>query len=291
MTARDRYVVALRMTNKARNSFEEAVKDTTLLASLLLDLSEKITNSKARNAKAWKSHVDGALALVTLRGLSRYQDPAALRVLVRLSTNYLISCVASSSPVPAELIALRPYVGHYLGTQDPKWQLSSLMVIYANLLSDVRIAIIIESECIARCQKLDLYLRSLDLDIPPAWQSSPNFRNDWSKRAFGLHFDSYADRNVIQARNVLRSVRILLNEPLIGLHFAIALHEKTTSSMNVAYDNIGMLAGEICASVPQYLDCNGPAQRKLTAADTSKTCHHPHTPNHILDCYTHIFSL
>ena len=105
-TARERYILALRMTNKAVKSPKEAAKDTTLLASLLLDLFEKITNSEPRNKNLWRSHVDGALALVNLRGLERFQDPVEFQVLERLSTNYLVSCVASGSSVPNELITI-----------------------------------------------------------------------------------------------------------------------------------------------------------------------------------------
>ncbi|KAJ8104375.1 hypothetical protein POJ06DRAFT_18644 [Lipomyces tetrasporus] len=48
-TARERYVSALRMMNKALRSPEVAITDATLLASLLLDLFEKITNCEPRN--------------------------------------------------------------------------------------------------------------------------------------------------------------------------------------------------------------------------------------------------
>src|SRR5208282_6858396 len=121
---------------------------------LLLDLFEKITDSEPRNSKSWRIHIDGSLALVNLRGLKRFQDPDELRVLVRLSTNYLISCVASASPVPDELIAIRTYAGTHLNVQDPKWRLSDLMVLYANLLSDIRRGILSDNECIER--RMDL---------------------------------------------------------------------------------------------------------------------------------------
>jgi hypothetical protein len=160
------------MNNKALKFPEEAEKETTLLASLLLDLFEKITDSKPRNNKHWKSHVDGALALVSLRGLERFQNPVEFRVLVRLSTNYLISCVASATQVPDELIAIRTDVGKYLDVQDPKWRLSDLMVLYAGLLSDNRRGILSVYECTVRCTNLDLRLKALDVDMPLSWQHS-----------------------------------------------------------------------------------------------------------------------
>jgi hypothetical protein len=294
-TARQRYISALRLINKALNSSKEAAKDTTLLASLLLDLFEKITDSEPRNSKSWRIHIDGSLALVNLRGLERFQGPDELRVLVRLSTNYLISCVASASPVPDELIAIRTYAGKHLNVQDPKWRLSDLMVLYANLLSDIRRGILSDNECIERRMDLDLRMRALDLDMPPSWQCSTTFLDAKSERAFELHFDSYAHRNVSQARNVLRLVRILLNEALIELYPASTTQEKNLASIQMAHHNIETLVADICASVPQYVDCDGAAREKLQALEmlevSGRGPGHPHNPNHLLDCYTLIFPL
>jgi hypothetical protein len=91
MTATEKYVLALRMTNRALQSPEFATKDTTLLSALLLDLFEKITNTSSRHTKSWVGHVNGALALVKLRGLENFQDPSSLRIMERLSNNLLIS--------------------------------------------------------------------------------------------------------------------------------------------------------------------------------------------------------
>lgn len=44
--------MALRMVNKTLKSSQEAIKDTTLMASLLLDLFEKIADSEPRNNKS-----------------------------------------------------------------------------------------------------------------------------------------------------------------------------------------------------------------------------------------------
>lgn len=51
-TARETYIMALRMANKTLKSSQEAIKDPTLMASLLLDLFEKIADSEPRNNKS-----------------------------------------------------------------------------------------------------------------------------------------------------------------------------------------------------------------------------------------------
>ena len=296
-SARERYIQALRLTNKALKSPKEALKYTTLLASLLLDLFEKITDCEPQKSKSWRSHIDGALALVNLRGLQRFQDPSEFRVLVRLSTNHLISCVVSGSPVPKELIAIRVYAGKYVDVQDPKWRLSDLMVVYANIRSDRQKGTLHHDECIRMSMKLDKKLQSLDLGMPPSWNYSTTYLDEKSERTFHLHFDSYPDRNVTQARNVLRLVRILLNESLIKLYLALTTGERNLLLIKMAHENIERLAGEICASVPQYVDCGGPARVRLPSPEQlivpdrdHNGTSHPHTPNHQLDCKSNSWS-
>ena len=65
--SREKYLSALTLLNKALKSSKSATSDSTLLAVLLLDLFEKITNSNPRSISSWMSHINGALALVELR--------------------------------------------------------------------------------------------------------------------------------------------------------------------------------------------------------------------------------
>ena len=305
-TARERYISALRMINKILKSLKEATKDTTLLAALLLDLFEKITDSEPRNNKSWTSHVNGALALVRLRGLEQFQDPSEFRVLVRLNNHYIISCVASGSLVPDELIAIRAYVEKHLKVQDHTLQLSDLMVHYAKLRSEFRRGILSNDEYIRVFMELDVKLQAQDLDMPLSWQYSTTLLDHKSDRTFDLHFDSYPDRNKCQARNVLRVVRILLNESLIKHYLASPKGDKYLALIRVARDNIETLAGEICACVPQYVDCDGAARQRLPTSEKSEPpdqtpdyildpgpggAGHSHTPYHQADCYTLIFPL
>jgi hypothetical protein len=103
--ARKRYIAALRMTSKYLKSPKQAAKDTTLMVSLLLDLFEKIVDSE--KDKSWSSHTDGAIALVTSRGIEKFQHPSELRMLIRLSHHHIIGCIASGS------VGIRGHMGAY----------------------------------------------------------------------------------------------------------------------------------------------------------------------------------
>ena len=142
--------------------------------------------------------------------------------------------------------------------------------------------------------------------MPLSWQYSTTLLDHKSDWTFDLHFDSYPNRNICQARNILRVARILLNESLIEHYLASPTGDKYLASIRVARHNIETLAGEICACVPQYVDCDGAARQRLLTSEESELpdqtpdyilgrgprgAGHPHTPHHQADCYSLIFPL
>lgn len=292
-TARRKYVSALRMTNRSLKSPKEARTDTILMTSLLLDLFEKITDSEPRSNQSWTSHVDGAISLVNFRGLDQFQQPCEFGMLVRLSTHYIVGCVASGSPVPDVLNLIQAYIGNRRSTQDPMLRLSNLMIRYANLCSESRRGVLSNDEHIELAKELDGDMQSLDSDLPPSWQYTRTFLDHSSDGVLDLYFDAYANPRVCQARNILRVIRTLLNESLIETYLASPTNDEYLSLLELAHDNIEILAGEICACVPQYVDCENAARHRLPTSDQAlhRGPGHAHTPTHKLDCYTLIFPL
>jgi hypothetical protein len=304
--ARERYISALSKINKALKSRTEATQSTALLTSLLFDLFEKITYIAPQNARSWTSHINGGLALVSLRGYEQFQNPLDFSVLVRLSGHFLISCVASASPIPDELIAIRAYLTKHLRPQDPMWRLSDLLILYGDLRSGIQRGIFSEVDRIGLTVALDEKLQALDLSMPPSWQYSTTILDHKSDRTFDFHFDSYPSLRVSQVRNQLRIIRVLLNESLLQYYIASSTAEKSTLKIRVVHDSIKTLVHEICASVPDYLDCEGAARHRLPTSEKAGPLDddpdpfldrsqgesgHPHTPRHHATCYALIFPL
>lgn len=308
--AKEKYVSALSLTTKALRSPEIARKDSALLTSLLLDLFEKIMNEELRsgNSNAWTNHVNGALTLVKLRGLGGFQGDMALRVLIRLSINLLICCVASGSPVPNDLTNLWSYAGSQLKTKaDPKWNLTSLMMVYANLRNEILENKISVEKYIALSVELDARLSALTVDMPPLWQYKTIIVNSKSERILDYHYDSYTDRHVTQTWNVIRLVRILLNESILDYSSQSTgglLARSHESFLVSVYSNIERMSHEICASVPQYSDCACTARKKYVVGDSvnvmtlensrhssARAVIHTHSISHQADIYTVMFPL
>jgi hypothetical protein len=180
------------------------------------------------------------------------------------------------------------------------------MVEYSKLSSEIRLGILSNDEIIRAAKALDKKFQAHEFDMPPSWQYSTILLDRKVDRVFGLHYDTYPGRSVSQPRNGLRYLRILINECLIEHSLAPLTSDKYRALIQEAQDNIEALADDICASVPQYVDCDGPGRRWLSTSEESKcpdqsldhgTDHHPlgaghpHTPDHQLFCYTLIFPL
>ena len=298
IAARQHYMKALRMTNKALKCSTEATKDTTLAASLLLDLFEKITDSQPWDNKAWTSHMNGALALVRVRGLEKFQEPSGLRILQRMSSNFITSYIASWLPVPDEITAIRDYVGQYSDTPGPMQRYSDLIIRYASLRSNIRRGVLREDEYIEAFKELDTGLQGVECDMPVSWQYTIMPLKNTSDRIFGFYYDSYPHRNICLAWNILRAVRFLLNETLARHYLALPTDENSSAVVRSALQNIKTLTKKICASVPQYIDCDGVARSRLPTSEKpeslgcgSHKTGHLHTPNHQADCYTLLLPL
>ncbi|KAG4433990.1 hypothetical protein IFR05_010539 [Cadophora sp. M221] len=294
-SAREKYGSALRMTTGALESSENAAKYTTILSTLLLDMFEKITNVKQRHSDSWMSHVSGALALVNLQGLDHYQGSDVLRVLGRLSTNLLISCIGGERPIPDQLVALREYVATKTNASDSKSKLKELMIDYGILRTEIRKGCLSDLECMDKTLELDAKLQALSVNMPHRWRYKTATSEGNSQRIFRHRVDTYGGRHITQTWNVLRLVRLTLNASVTK--YCLTLQDPTNSfqpSIDVASENINLLVHEICASVPQYLDCFGAGKSDVPEMKVNGCLGgtgHSHSPSQTLNCYTTIFPM
>ena len=270
--ARAKYIHALPLLNNALKSPKAATSDSTLLAVLLLDLFEKITNNVPRSTSSWMSHVNGALALVKMRNPDQIQNYTALRLSVRLTTSLLISCVAANAPVPPELAKLREDLAPFLTADDPKWQVSGLVVKYANLQGAIQDGYLCASDILTRTVELDGEFISLTRNLPASWLYNTTYLFEPSQRVYEEHFDTYSDHFVTQTWNVLRVMRVLLNN-------IIRTYSPSRNSGMVT-STIDSIAKDICASVPQY---TGSKDYTPSGTDSSTA--------QMLRCYALLFPL
>ncbi|KAI9683493.1 MAG: hypothetical protein M1822_006033 [Bathelium mastoideum] len=284
LIARQKYPAALRSLNKALRSPETVKSDSTLLAVLLLDLFEKITNKDAGFSESWMSHIIGALALVKLRGSESLTSYIGTRLSVKLVTNLIISCVSASLEPPLELVKIRSDLESIVTTDGPKWRVTCLMIQYAGLRAAILRNALSDADVISEATRLDYEYEVLAQSMPPAWQYDRICLEGPSEKVLEQHFDVYPDHYICQVWNVLRLTRIMLNDLIRKYHDRVMSGNPKGYSYNhkadVATITIDAISLDICASVPQF------TQAQLAESSDSLTPALQHAR-----CYTVLFPL
>jgi hypothetical protein len=255
--ARHGYLQALSLLHETIARPALAVKDSTLLAVLLLDLFEKITNREARCSEAWMSHVNGALALVRLRDHDHLKTAAGVRLSVRLATNLIASCIAADEPIPNDLCKLHGDVEPFLQKDDPKWRLLSRVIQFANLKASISKNEVDDAITATRAMCIDRELVSILQELPRPWYHETIQLQQPSDRVLGQQYHTYSNHFVTQTLNILRCLRILLHALIkksvleqikLGVDVSSIHHYREAMASNV----IDCTARDICASLPQY---------------------------------------
>ena len=304
--ARLQYVDALKFTGKALQSPELATKESTMLSMMLLDLYEKITTREPQYDGAWAAHIKGALSLVQLRGDEQYRNPDGLRMLVRLSTNILISCVVSDRPVPEEVFALRSAAtSPSAETADPKWRESELMVKYARLNSQVKHNLLSDDEIVWAATDLDTQFLTFSRQASSSWQHKTVHVDEKSVHHYEAYHYIYTDEQIGQIWNALRLTRILLCELILSHCPKLPIDPASGSSQSsleyYATTTIDQISRDICATIPQYIcgsssfPCNDTTRTDLlpvaTVQDTRILFARQANAKQHLPCYRLIFPL
>ena len=280
--AKEKYLVALPLIKRALGASDLLASNSTLLAVLFLDLFEKIFNRSPLSSESWMSHVRGAMALLKSRDPAQLKTYVGLRLSVRLFTNMLISCLAANASLPLALKRLHADLQPYVDKDDPKWQVSGLVMKYADLRGDVQDGLLSPSEVLERAKGLDKEFSSLSRSLPPSWIARTVSLQASSPQVLERYYDVYPDHFTAQTSNVVRLMRILLNDliRLIYLGDPSTCPDSQARTLNAGFAShiIDAMAKEICATGPQFTVGTEKPFRPTNS-----------TPARKLHCYTLLF--
>jgi hypothetical protein len=98
--ARIAYVSALEETNRALTSYETAIKDSTVVAVMLLGMYEGTTYTDKSSIARWSKHVTGAYTLFVLRGKSQFETDIGRQIFMQSYGISLFSTLESGIDIP-----------------------------------------------------------------------------------------------------------------------------------------------------------------------------------------------
>ena len=212
--ARMDYVKALRLTNAALRSPTEVRKDSTLFSVIILSIFEMVAGANEHSLEAWTEHINGASALLKLRGPNQFRTKAGQQLFVLVTSNIMISCVQRTIPVPEHVVELRSLAGKVMDSSTwPAWQVSEVIFEFANFRAAVRDCDIVGPKAIIEAGlQLDRKFVDAFTTTPESWKYRSVYIDYDDDCIWNRRYDVYNDYWTAQIWNGMRSCRILIHE-------------------------------------------------------------------------------
>ncbi|RSL93633.1 hypothetical protein BHE90_012736 [Fusarium euwallaceae] len=259
--AQQSYAIALKLTHDALRDPVEAVKDTTMLAVLVLGTYEFISGYSPHTMRAWQDHVSGAAALARMRGPGQFRTKAGVRMFLMLCHTVLISCIQSGLPMPQTLIDLRREIPAEHQSGGPAWLVAEPIYRALQVRYDIKTGkLAILDEIVEALSSADERLASIFSELPESWKYHHVQMTQPDARVLGETCHVYPGLIESTTWNVARGIRILLAETMIeqlclavGEGDLYTLSDCHRRSLAKSITLLDMLGRAIIASVPQHL--------------------------------------
>jgi hypothetical protein len=279
------YSKAISATNKALQDVDTARTDEVLGSILLLSLYETLACRKTEvSVQAWQTHIQGALALLTLRGHEQFSTKFGMQLFKQIATCIRIHCLHNALHVPRLLHNLTKVARKYASPDDITFEHLDSVVPFIDLRADIAQGILTKPEDILAAAENTLIAAESFYNILP---SHFNFETvAHTKRCpevYGTHYFRFVDHHAAQFWNltwmtILDLNRIKLRQ--LEKLFASALdHQGWDAELatKVAVARQAIVDGtlNVCASVPQFFP---PADSEDIKHGSEKTLNSPSAP-------------
>ena len=272
--ANKRYLSAIQLTNAALGSLVDVKKDSTLLAIMLLGIFETVTSSQQRSLSAWRSHINGAAALIKVRGPEQLASVAGVRLFMQATVGLMVSCLQVGMTLPEHILALNAEVAKHADLSDPAWRYYGTMALLTDFCAHVKCGSISDPQAIlARALEIDKAALSICANAPSAYEYKTIYTNAEPVLIFAGCYHVYQDYASAMVWNGMRTIRMMLQETirdaLVKLHSSrpiFSMDEQYAVQYQAATNTLYRLQSDIIASVPQHL---GYASTKSTPGGSS----------------------
>ncbi|KAE9371789.1 hypothetical protein N431DRAFT_559216 [Stipitochalara longipes BDJ] len=245
--------LAIQAVNAAIQSPETAVKDSTVIAAMLLWTFEALTFVNQPDGKKCIDQLTGGLALLTLRGPRQLDTRLGFQIFLQAYFLVVTTCIQKEHALPPSSFTLRSYVQPYLDAGDCTWRILDLMARFANLLDAAEEQNHLDSDglqhLLSSAAELDQDFQDVISSLPSDWQYQTfNCSNPVS--VYNKIYHTYSDPWTMRYWNYIRLCRIHLQQVILHNSF----HSPNPSSIQYQTINatITQLSTDICATVPQH---------------------------------------
>ncbi|CAI7566547.1 unnamed protein product [Penicillium bialowiezense] len=261
------YGSALRLLNSALSDVEEAKTNQTLGAVVLLAIYEVVTSRSPEDIDSWTNHINGATALLDIRGTDQLKSETGLRLFLHLRYQVRDARVPQSLLECTKIaMFLRPAEAHGNRLIMIIGKLSNLRAdIRANLSTD-------EQEIISAASAIEAELIAWLASLPPEFNYTTHTKSPFDvvfqQRFRGINpyddqYHVYPNLWVCNSWNQYRSARIIVSEIILS-HVRKISDRSSLSSLSEEFrlqcktlrSTIRRLAVEICRGVPFHFNAH-----------------------------------
>lgn len=213
--SRSDYVTALRLTNEALRSPAGVKKDSTLFSVMILSIYETITGSDERSLEAWTKHINGATALVKLRGLDQFKNEAGQRMFLQVLSYLMLSCIQRTLPMPPHMIKLRDIASKQMDMSKTAWKSSNAIIDFTIFRAATRNCEIVGTRNIfEKARAIDQRFEDIFSTVPNEFQYRTVYTDENPHLVWNGFYHVYTQHWTAQVWNGVRTCRIILNETL-----------------------------------------------------------------------------
>lgn len=236
-------------------------KDSTLLATMLLTTFETMTGVRRRSLSAWRSHVNGAAALIKVRGLEQMANSGGVRMFMQATLNLMTSCLELQIALPEHIMVLNAEVAKHADLSDPSWRYYETMILLTNFRAHVRCGIVSDpQEILAKALEIDRAALMILANAPSVYEYETVYTDVESAVVFAGCYHLYQDFMSATIWNGMRTIRMILQETIRDALLRLrssrstdSTDEQYTAQYHASANTLYQLQFDIIASVPQYL--------------------------------------
>ncbi|KAG6016754.1 hypothetical protein E4U43_003188 [Claviceps pusilla] len=256
--ARQSYTLALGLANAALGNPAEALKDSTMLAVLILGTYEFVSGRTPQTISAWQDHVNGASTLASMRGAAQFRTKAGARMFIMLCHTVLISCIRSGLPMPQPMVDLRKQLWHLTDTSGPVWRVVDTLYNALQVRHDINSGKVTGVDTIIKrlCGVEDQF-SALISSLPPGWYYRQARLTRPHPAVLGDTCHIYRGLTQATTWNGIRTMRMLVQETIVEV-LCGCVEDPTTLPLHhqlqlvKATKLIQMLGEAFVSSVPQH---------------------------------------
>ncbi|WPH00724.1 Hypothetical protein R9X50_00355400 [Acrodontium crateriforme] len=262
LEARSKYISAIHLVNSAIGTPNLARQDSTLQAINVLSIFEAITGFN-RSLDSWRDHVNGAGALLQLRGPEQFATETGGRLFIQASQMLTICCIHRHLPIPRHIWDMMRYAETCLPEPiGSGFLFHKATMRFADLYSRLHVnhepLVVADAEdIIHEALALEAEFNHIETHAPESWQFDVAFAS--GPLVFAGYYYIYRSALAAQMMNSIRSYRIALRDIMYkAVEQCTELESVELSQVeveNLFFPRVSIheLQQQILASIPQHL--------------------------------------